>query len=104
MWCEVLHTSPSPDSPLRLPADAELFLYCTAVLQAYSPYRCQSPNESWQALMIHGHLQGIGFCPSCTTTLVKALTKGPVRVEDIGSLPSQSMLVWSEGRSCCLCQ
>ena len=33
----------------------------------------------------------IGLCPSCSTTWVKALTKGPVLFEDKGSLPSQSM-------------
>lgn len=36
-------------------------------------------------------LQAIGLCPSCNTTWVKALTKGPVLLEDKGSLPSQSM-------------
>lgn len=36
-------------------------------------------------------LQAIGLCPSCNTTWVKALTKGPALLEDKGSLPSQSM-------------
>lgn len=51
------------------------------------------------------HSQGAGFCPKCNTTLVSALTKGPVRPDDNGSLPSQSMLsksilpLWCAGRT-----
>lgn len=39
-------------------------------------------------------LHAIGLCPSCSTTWVKALTKGPALLEDKGSLPSQSMQIF----------
>lgn len=49
-------------------------------------------TQSWQVgAQADMHSQGTGFCPNCSTTLVSALTNGPVLPDDNGSLPSQSM-------------
>lgn len=59
-------------------ADAELLPSCCATQKKHGLSSVQN-------------LPAMGLCPSCSTTWVKALTKGPVLFEDRGSLPSQSM-------------
>lgn len=102
-------TSRSPKSALRLPFDAasspSYSELCTAVMgrglmQMQSSWLHVVPlkGRHWGSLVLDSH--AIGLCPSCSTTWVKALTKGPALFEDSGSLPSQSMQLFQLVGSC----